>query len=464
MRGRNKVDKCPVVKTGKEIEGVKEKKIKSDFWLKGLAVLLIIMIIFTIVSRAAASFTVAKVIVSNPSSRRIQHTVSVEGRIEKNREISVLTEPDLLVKSVLVSEGQRVEKGEVLAYLDPDSLKERIESVQDEKKALELQNQASNENKNLELKKQKQNAERAQQDYEDIKEKNEAAVKRAENDLEEAKAVLEKHLAENREEEVLSEDRAVLEEKQRAYEDACETKQEEEKAAQRAVEDANTEASADHSADINDISIQNLESEIEKLEAIQDQQGQISAPESGVITGLYVNVGQKTSETAAFTMTDDSAGLKFTGQVSMNDSNYVSVGDTGVLQTADTEVENIEITSMEPDESNAYMTVTAFLPAGTVSLGQTASVEIVQESENYSCVVPLAALRQENGKYFVLLAETEDTILGEQLTARKMEVKVVEKNETYAALEAGALSEESQIITDTDRYVEEGSRVRLMEE
>ena len=48
--------------------------------------------------------------------------------------------------------------------------------------------------------------------------------------------------------------------------------------------------------------------------------------------------------------------------------------------------------------------------------------------------------------------------------ARKMEVKVLEKNGSYAALETGVLDSESRIIADTDRAIESGDRVRLKEE
>lgn len=58
--------------------------------------------------------------------------------------------------------------------------------------------------------------------------------------------------------------------------------------------------------------------------------------------------------------------------------------------------------------------------------------------------------------------ETRDTVLGQQTEAVKMEVEVLEKNRQFAALEPSALNESSRIITDTDRYVAAGDRVRLM--
>ena len=77
---------------------------------------------------------------------------------------------------------------------------------------------------------------------------------------------------------------------------------------------------------------------------------------------------------------------------------------------------------------------------------------------------PITALRQESGRYYVLVVEKQNTILGEQEKAVKEEVKVLDKNEMYAALESESIKEDSQIIADSDRYVEAGDKVRLKEE
>ena len=47
--------------------------------------------------------------------------------------------------------------------------------------------------------------------------------------------------------------------------------------------------------------------------------------------------------------------------------------------------------------------------------------------------------------------------------ARKVEVTVRDKNNSYAALEEGSLSSEQQVIISTDREISEGSPVRLQE-
>lgn len=346
---------------------MERKKRHAAFWVKGLGWLLAVMLLFTVMSRAATALTIAKVSVSRPSARKLQYIVTAEGRVEKNREISVLTQPDMRVKSVLVSEGQRVKKDEILAVFDMECLEERIDSIKDEKKVLQLQNKAA--------------------------------------------------------------------------------------------------PAGDSSIEINKISMKNLDKQLDSLYALKKQKGQVKAPKDGVITAVLVGVGQKTTEmdAGAFTMTDDSAGLKFAGMMMAEDAKYVSTGDTVTLHTANKE-ENVSVTSMKMDESGEFINITALLPPKTFSLGEKASIRVVQESEKYPCTIPVTAVYQNNGKYYILLLQTESTVLGEQETVRKMEVKVLEQNGTYAALEADALDSESLIITDSDRFVEAGDRVRLLDE
>lgn len=407
-----------------------KKKFTTAFWGRGFLFLLVIMFLFTLISRVTASLTVARVKVTEPSSQKIQHIVKAEGRIEKNRELSVLTEPDLLVEQVLVNVGQRVKKGETLAKLDQTALAEQLASVQGEKRALELQNQAIRKNQNQARRKRRRNIARAKADYERIRKTNAEALKGK-----------------------TKRDKAAESEAK-----------EKEREAKRALRDAEEMPETDNSIEVNNIAIEKLDVQIDKLRKLKEKKGRIRAPRAGVITSILVNVGQKTTETGIFTMTDERAGLRFEGQLSLEDAKYVSLGDEVTLSASGKEKKDLTVTSLELDESKEFMLVTVLLPAEPFSLGETASMKVVQESANYPCTVPLTALRQENNKYYVLVAETRNTVLGEQLTAVKEEVKVLEKNEKDAALESESLKEDSPIITDTDRYVEAGDRVRLREE
>lgn len=469
------------------------KKFGSVFWLRGLAILLVIMFAFTIASRVAASFTVAKVTVTNVSQRKIQHTVSAAGRVEQNGEFAVMAEPDILVKNIAVQVGESVEKGSMLMQLDMDSLSEQIDSVRDEIRTLELQNQALQDGEDQAASKRNTDIRRAKEDYADAVQKNADAVNCAEQELQQAKDDLERAKQElqaskdalqkqqNSEkpdettltdlQDKVGEKQAVYEtcqsavsEKEDALQAAYDTQQAEQKAAARALEDAQTPQAADNSAEINEISMKTLENKLEKLQELEKQEGQIAAPESGVVTNLNVSVGQKTMDTAVATMSDESAGLRFAAQISVEDAEYVSAGDKVALSGIGKSAEDCEVISVEADETGDMLNVTVAVNSEDFKLGENATMNVIRESEEYSCTVPATALRQENSKMYVFLLDTEDTILGQQYVARKTEVKVLDKNGDYAALEAGALNGDSQIIMETDRYVEDGARVRLMDE
>ena len=414
---------------------MKRIKGKNAFWLKALIWLAGIMILFTVISKITDSFTVAKVKTADPSQRKLQYEVSAEGQIEKNREVFILTQPELLVKSVLVSEGQRVKKGDLLARLDMKQLNERIDTVTGEKRALELQNEAVQKNRHSAWRKRAKALAQAKKAYAQLREKNRKALAKAKK----------------------KQDKKAWRELQKAAE-------QEEKEAKKAIEEAGEEPESDNSVEVNNISIRNLQRQVDKLEKIRKQKGEIRSTAAGVITGILVNVGQKTADTGFFTMTDENAGLKFIGKLMLSDTKYVSVGDKVTLQSAGRKLEDIAVTSMEMDENREFMNVTALLPADTFALGETVTMTVKQESQSYPCTVPVTALRQESGKSFVLAVQKEDTVLGEQEGARQMEVTVVEKNESYVALEADAMDKETRIITDSDRFVENGDRIRPEEE
>ena len=70
------------------------------------------------------------------------------------------------------------------------------------------------------------------------------------------------------------------------------------------------------------------------------------------------------------------------------------------------------------------------------------------------CCVPLSALYQENGKVYVYVTDTENTVLGTVMVARKVEVTVQDKNQTTAALGEGSLSTDRAVIVRQTRELE----------
>lgn len=90
------------------------------------ALFFVIMLCFTVLSRAADQVSIAVVQTQRPQNMMIAHSVTATGKIVQNQELAVTTESDQRVTSIHVSEGQRVSEGDVLFELDTGLLEEKI--------------------------------------------------------------------------------------------------------------------------------------------------------------------------------------------------------------------------------------------------------------------------------------------------------------------------------------------------
>ena len=77
-------------------------------------------------------------------------------------------------------------------------------------------------------------------------------------------------------------------------------------------------------------------------------------------------------------------------------------------------------------------------------------------------MIPLSSLREAGGTAYVLIAEVRGGILGEDYEAVKIPVTVLGKDQENAAVE-GSFPGEALVITESNKYVKEGDRVRLDE-
>lgn len=470
--------------------------------LKGFTIFLVIMFLCTVISRAADSLTVAKVTVETAGAKKIEHIVEAEGMVEKNRELAVLTESDLLVKTVYVKEGEKVEENAVLAEIDVTQLEEVMQGIRNEIKVLQLQNEQTQETESNAQKSKETSQNRAKEDYSRTVQENTASLQKAQQELETAKEALQVYQkttdkqitskklgqtqsgedtekdssgnessqetgssgtqSENADENQLESLQAEVKRAQEAYDSAKTSYEQAVREAGRQVEDAeNTLVSKDTSVEVNNISIEEKRKRLEKLEKIKQAEGKITAPVSGVITQSFLSVGQKTTDTACFTMADISSGMRFVAEISKEDAKYVQVGSEVTLKIVGNSMKDLKVESLEKNEDNENLKVTVLLTSDKISIGDSATMTIVNQSELYDTAVPYSAIHSEDDRNYIYVAEQEETILGKEYIARAVEVEILDKNEKYAALSAQAIDLETKIITDSDRYIEAGSRVRL---
>ena len=284
-----------------------------------------------------------------------------------------------------------------------------------------------------------------------------AVLKQAKQELD---AFRQEQLAPPKSEEEL---KAAVEQAQEARDDALAALENAKITYGRAIESANLPDGSNHSAQIGQITYDQMQLQLEKLEALRQAGGEILAPVDGIVTSTQVQTGQMTADTTAMLLADMSQGSRFTGQVSQEQCPYIGVGDPVTLRATGNgkEYRDLSVTTFTQQEDGTGR-ITVQLPAGSLPLGASAQLQATRKSQGYGCCVPLTALHLDaKNQPYVLVAEPVDTVLGCQMQARKVNVTVLEKNETTAALAEGAVSAQDQVIVSADRAVDARSRIRV---
>lgn len=104
------------------------------------------------------------------------------------------------------------------------------------------------------------------------------------------------------------------------------------------------------------------------------------------------------------------------------------------------------------------------LEEGVGTIGQSGKFMVDAQSEMYQCCIPIAALREDaNHRKFVYIVSERSGILGTELAAEAVYVKVLDQNDSYAAIEEGVIDSETELITGSTEAIEDRMVVRYKE-
>ena len=210
---------------------------------------------------------------------------------------------------------------------------------------------------------------------------------------------------------------------------------------------------------VKQLDITKAEEHLKALEALEAASGEVTAPVSGVVTELAVVPGKTVTGDELVAIGD--GRLKFEGTVEKKLGELITAGTKINLQygesrrTYEAVVDSVDFLS---EEEQAHFT--ASVQEDTGVLGATAAFSLNLTSQQYNQVIPIAGLRQESDGYYILVVKPQKTILGEELTAEKIPVELLEKSSTQAAVQ-GAFSNTDQLIVSSSRIIEAGDRVRI---
>ena len=231
--------------------------------------------------------------------------------------------------------------------------------------------------------------------------------------------------------------------------------------AERALEDAGMPERSDSTLEIYQMQLERLQKEIERYREIYQAGGKVASDRLGTVTKVNLTVGERTVDGAAVVCADNEVPYQFETLIAKEQKKYVNQGDTVTLSTPEGKSE-LEINYLEEDASGAYRAV-VYLPQGKGTLGMSGTLNKAEVTESYECCVPVDALHKEGmgERYYIYLVGERDGILGRERYVEMRYVKVLDMNDSYAALENGSVSKEEEVIIGSNKEVENNMVVRM---
>ena len=451
-----------------------DRKIKRRAWV--LAGFLIMMSVCTVLSRAAASVLVAQVQVEKTGRGKLSYSYGGNGTVVPEQEKTIFLWAGQQVEWAAET-GSAVKAGECLIQFRMEYLQQAIQSKQAELTQLEIQVQqqeiAARGTARV------PSAERALQNLEDAQKKLEDAQEKERKVQEEYDQI----------------DGSALE-GQQELKAALDQAQADAEAARQAVDQARTEYqfalkedSAQNTNEANSIQSAQLgvqsqqvqadkaRRELEELTAYQNAGGRICAEEDCTVLMSGVQTGAFT--TGAEVMVTGIGGWKLKGLADAKDKEKLKAGTEAEIRLGAGKKRTVKIESVAAERSEGseggaggsgsdsrflQFCWYARLPENTAAgNGNTFTWNVNAASDQeYEQIIPLSALREDTAGAFCLILAEEKSMLGTVQTAKRIPVTVLEKDAQKAAV-TSTLKESDQIIASSEKYVEEGERVRIKE-
>ena len=216
---------------------------------------------------------------------------------------------------------------------------------------------------------------------------------------------------------------------------------------------------------------------LEELTAYQNAGGKICAEQECTVLMSSVQTG--TFTTGAEVMVTGSGGWKLKGYADAKDKEKLKAGAEAEIRLGAGKKKTVRIESIAAEraagsgngagESGSSSQSLQFcwyarLPENTAAENGNAFTWNVNSSsdQEYEQLLPLMALREDSTGAYCLILSEEKNMLGRVQTARRVPVTVLEKDAQKAAV-TSTLQGTDQIIVSSEKYVEEGDRVRIKE-
>lgn len=424
---------------------------------------MLLMACCTLVARAADGRTVALVQAERPARNSITHSVEVSGVLESSGDVPVTAPSGMLVTNVHAQKGDTVEEGSLLFRFDTSELEDQIAAKKREVRKARKELEAAQENALVDEEKVDRDIERTQEDNDD-------AIKAAEQKIFDAREAVTRaerdysvYMAFTDPEQFTYQQMLTLQDavyaRKKELDQALADLEKVKRDNQRDLDDA-LPGGVDVSLELQEMDYRNLSADLKALQKLVETDGEVYAPMGGIVTDVNVEVGKRTGDDA-LVLLNDAQSMQFVAEITKEQKKHVELDDKlGLTLPGEERVLELIVDSLFPVPEKDTYELRATLPEGKGTPDLAASAEVKQRGQRHNFCVPLSAIYTDSPDNYVLVLREVETALGKEYIAERVDVQVLDSNESIAAIN-GALTEESRIITGSSRPLSDGDRVRL---
>ncbi len=453
------------------------EKSRKKLYGKILLIFFLVIAVCTIISRAADSMTIPKVTVQRAESGRISYRLNGGGIIETATKSTHLLPAGFLVESCL-EDGASVEVGDVLIQFQKEQLENRREeletALEQAKLQLEQAKLGAKEDAWIPAEEEAQKAQAlAQAEYDQAAAQKQQVQEQYNQDV--AALLPEAEDYEARKAELDAAFDTELAEAQGRLDAAALGLSQAQQAVESAKKsddvtrqnNAKAKEAVGYTVDSAQMEVDTAEKNLQEAEELIVQDGKICAEEKGIFQNTAVAAGSVTTGSEFISI--GTGGLTFTAEVPKEAREKLAEGDTisikipgqQEIETAITQIISAEKQEEGTQEEAVFLK--AALPEDTeISAGYASFLVSKDSEEEYQSILPLTAIRQDSHGYYCLGIRTTDSILGEEVRAERINITLLNQDDTQAAVE-GAIQSDTKIIVTSEKDVLAGDRVRIEE-
>ena len=248
-----------------------------------------------------------------------------------------------------------------------------------------------------------------------------------------------------------------------SYNDASYTREVTLRQKLREIANAETTSKADSTAMLYELDIKQAKKQIERLHAIKQQKGEIKAENDGIISKIQIEVGGRTSDTAALLLTDALRPCQFKFSITKEEGKYVHLNDTVELKlNGQSTATEVTVDYLTENTQGGY-DILCMLPENMGQPGLSGTVQKAVQGEYHELALPVEAVFEERDTFYIYTLNEKEGILGSEYYAEKIKVQVKDQNDRYAAIEAGTISKDTKVITYSTEELKQGQSVRPQE-